>query len=400
MALAQRKTEAAPGADQNFLAAIVDETTRETVRGVARQLGWANPVMREGGVSAAAAFVKTAGAPAVLVVDIADSNDPLGEIVALLKLCGGETPVVAIGLLNDVKLYRNLREAGVADYLVKPVPSEVLSAAIKDSASPKPREPNKVRSTAMTAFIGARGGVGATTIALSAGWSIAQQRKVILLDLDLHFGSAALSLDVEPGRGLRELLANPDRIDSLLIDAAVTSAGDRFKILGAEEPLEDMLMVGAEGLMSVIHHLKAASDVVLVDVPRSLGPLTRQTLALADSIAVVTDLSLPAMRDTQRLLALIKGMPSEPTTMVIANHVGGVGGEVGLKDFERGVGVKIAHVIPHDRAASIAAAESAKPLIEVARNAKTVAALRAMAMALAGADEAAPASLLKRVLGR
>jgi pilus assembly protein CpaE len=134
-----------------------------------------------------------------MVVDIADSKDPVGEIIALLKLCGAETPVVAIGLINDVKLYRNLRDAGVADYLVKPVPSEVLSAAIKESASPKPRDPIKLRSTPMIAFIGARGGVGTTTTALSVGWSIAQQRKVILLDLDLHFGSAALSLESSPG---------------------------------------------------------------------------------------------------------------------------------------------------------------------------------------------------------
>jgi pilus assembly protein CpaE len=161
-----------------------------------------------------------------------------------------------------------------------------------------------------------------------------------------------------------------------------------------------MLVVGAEGLTSVMHHLKAATDVVIVDLPRSLGALTRQTLALADTIAVVTDLSLPAMRDTQRILAFLKGMPSEPNTIVIANRVGGVGGEVGLKDFERGIGVKISHVVPHDRSASIAAAESAKTLMEVTRNSKTLSALRALALDLAGVDDPAPTSLLKRVLGR
>jgi pilus assembly protein CpaE len=402
MALANRKAAAAPAADSVFFAAIADETTRETVRAVARQLGWNTPVIREGGISAAAAFVRSTGAPAVLVVDIGGSEDPVVDVTALLHLCGGEVPTVAIGLVNDVKLYRRLRDAGVADYLVKPVPGEVLSAAIQDSSRVRPREPVMPKIARSIALVGARGGVGVTTLAVSVGWTMAQQQqqKVILLDLDLHFGSAALSLDIDPGRGLRELLSHPDRIDSLLIESAVTSVGDRFRLLGAEEPLEDALTHGPDGLTAVIHHLKAAADIVLVDTPRHLGPLTRHTLSMADAIVVVTDLTLPAMRDTQRLYAMLKGMHEEPKTIVVANRVGGVGGEVGIADFERGIGTKVAHSVPFDRAAAIAAAESAKPFAEVARNAKTLTALRTLSQALAGGEAPQAPSLFKRVLGR
>jgi pilus assembly protein CpaE len=400
MALASRKTAAVPAQETTFLAAIVDETTRETVRAAARQLGWQKPEIREGGVAAATALVKAGGAPAVMVVDISESHDPVIEVAGLIGLCG-EAHVIAIGLVNDVRLFRRLREAGVADYLVKPASIEVLQSAIEAAAQTEPKEAAKPKIARTIAFVGARGGVGATSIAVSAGWAMAQtRRKVILLDLDLHFGSAALSLDLEPGRGLLGLLSYPDRIDSLLIEAALLTVGDGFRLLGAEAPLEDMLTHGPEGLTAVIHHLKAASDILLIDLPRSLGPITRQTLELADEIVIVTDLSLAAMRDTQRLLTFLKGVREAGEPFVVANRVGGSGGDVATADFERGIGAKIRHLVPFDRASAAAAAGFAKPLAEVTRNAKTSAALRALAMELAGVETVAAPSLLKRVLRR
>jgi pilus assembly protein CpaE len=395
-------SKAKPAAGETtFLAAVIDETTRETVRGVARQLGWATPVIREGGVSAAAAYVKATGAPAFLVIDVGDSDDPVTELTALLKLCGQPTPIVAIGLINDVRLYRRLRDIGVVDYLVKPVSGDVLGAALQAATRPQPVEPAEAKAARVIALIGSRGGVGATSLAISTGWTIAQQQvKVALLDLDLHFGSAALSLDLEPGRGLRELLTHPERIDSLLIDAAATQAGERLRLLSAEEPLEDPIDLDPQGLLAVMGQLKSVAGVVVADVPRSLGPLTREMIACSDVIGVVTDLSLAGMRDTQRLMTMIANAHRDAKAMIIANRVGGVAGEVAVSDFERGVGAKVNHIIPYDRAAAVAAAEAAKPLVEVARNPKTAMALRVLALNLSGVETPPPSSLFKRVLGR
>jgi pilus assembly protein CpaE len=400
--LQSRGAKAKAAAAPTLVAAVIDEPTREIVRSVATHLGWTAPVVREGGVSAAAAYVKATGAPDFLVVDVSDSEDAAADLAALLNLCGQPTPVVAIGLVNDVRLYRRLRDIGVSDYLVKPVSVDILGAAMEGARQTQaPQERTESKSTQMIAVIGARGGVGATTLAVSTAWAIAQQQvKVALLDLDLHFGSAALSLDLEPSRGLRELLSHPDRIDSLLIDAASSKAGERLKLLSAEEPLEDSIDLGPDGLVAIVEQLKSAAGAVVADVPRSLGPLTRQAMACADVIAVVTDLSLAGMRDTQRLMAMIANAHAGAKTMIVANRVGGVAGEVAVSDFERGVGAKVAHLIPYDRPAAIAAAEGAKPLIDVARNPKTVAALRSLALSFSGGEAPAPTSLLKRVLGR
>jgi pilus assembly protein CpaE len=392
-----------------LLALIADDATRETLRGVARDLGLNGALIGEGGAGAAATLLQTTTPPTLLIIDISDSQDPVLDVKAVVGFCGTTTTIIAVGQINDVRFYRALRDAGLQDYLVKPISPETLGAALS-AAFQKPKEVSPSvapTSGARTiAFMGARGGTGATTLAVSTAWALAQKsKKAVLLDLDLHFGSAALSLDIEPGRGLREILAFPDRIDTLLLDAAAGRVGDYLRLLGAEEPLEDSFELSAEGLVAVLETLSQSADFVVIDAPRALGPISRQAVAMADVVAIVTDLSLPAMRDTQRLVGLIKGLKAGADIRIIANRVGGVGGEIGAVEFERAIAVKVSQTIRFDKTAATAAAESAKPLIAAAKTPPTLNALRAMVDALSGevdaksGEKAASGSLFKRVFG-
>ncbi len=383
-----------------FLAALKDDVTRETARSVAVHLGWRNPEVHEGGVESLAALIKGPTAPAFLLVDISGADEPLEAMDALAAQCGEETRVVVVGLVNDVGLYRRLMAMGVADYLVKPVSAPVLAEAIQAAIRVRQPEPEHSRSARVIAFIGSRGGVGATAMVLSAACILAQDKRVVVLDLDLHFGSAALTLDLESGRGLHEILANPDRIDSLLIGAAMTTAGERLQILGGEDSLDDRLEAGGPGLTALLANLSDATDCILVDTPRSLSELSRQILSVADMIVVVTDQSLAAMRDTRRLLTLAKSQKGGAHTLVFANRVGGVAGEVGRADFERGIGAKIDVSVPFDAKAAVAAAERGKSLADVARNPATIGALRALAACLMGGAAPAKTSLFDRLMGK
>ncbi|MDB5480319.1 MAG: pilus assembly protein CpaE [Caulobacteraceae bacterium] len=401
--MAPMTPSASPATGGRFLAALVDDVTRETVRATALQLGWRNPEVLEGGVEALPGLIAGSATPAFLLADISDCADPVAALDAVAAQCESATRVVAVGLANDVALYRRLLAMGVSDYLVKPVSSPVLAEAILAATAARddiPEAPAQARRAArLISVIGARGGVGVTTLALSAAWQIAQEQRVVLLDLDLHFGSAALSLDLELGRGLHEILANPDRIDSLLIGAAMTKVGERLQLLGAEESLEHDLD-GHDGLAALLGEISGTADCVLVDTPRSLNRLSRQVLAAADVIAIVTDLSLPAMRDTRRLLLLAKAQRPRVHTLVIANRVAGAAGEVGRADFERGIGAKIDVVVPLDAKAATTAAERGRTLAEAARNPPTLAALRSLAAAMTGATVATKSSLFERLLGR
>ncbi|HWE99029.1 MAG TPA: AAA family ATPase [Caulobacteraceae bacterium] len=377
-----------------FMAAVADDTTTAMIRGVARDMGWADPIMRDGGAVSLISFIQSTEAPAVLVVDLHDMALPTAtaDVKALRELCGPDTCLLAMGLTNDIRYYRQLVDAGARDYLVKPITAEMLREVIRTQVSGHEPAAEADQDSKSIAFIGARGGVGATTLAISLAWALAQeQQKVAMLDLDLHFGSAALSLDLEPGRGLRELLTHPDRIDRLLIDAAANEAGERFRLLSAEEPLEETLEFTPEGLSAIVHDLAATSNYLIVDVPRDLSVLSRNMLANAAKVVVVTDLSLPAMRDTQRLLGMIRLMRKSHPPMIVANRVGGVAGEIAVKEFERAIGAEVAHSIPYDRQAATAAAEMAKPLVQVARNSKTLAALKGLSGAFLAGEAASGA---------
>jgi pilus assembly protein CpaE len=402
--IGSRSTEppAPTGARGALLASVADDVTRETVKAVLAQLGWQNAKCRKGGAEAALDFIKSDGPPALLVVDISGSADPLDAIEALIALRGADTKLIAIGMENDVGLYRRLIERGVSDYLVKPLQSQALLDAIQSATRAERGEPAPAKAARVVAIIGARGGVGATTIAASSAWTMAKekQQRVVLLDLDLHFGSLALSLDLEPGRGLREILNNPDRVDSLLVRSAMTKAGEGLRLLAAEEPLETVLPANPGGFDALLADLAGSTDCVVIDVPRALTGLTRHALAIADAIGIVSEQSLPAMRDTQRLLALVKSMRADAQALVIANRVGGIAGEIGRADFERGIGAKVDFSVPADTKAAIAAAERAKAFAEVARDAKCLAELRRLATALTGAGQVQKLSLFKRMLGK
>jgi pilus assembly protein CpaE len=397
-------TPSSPAASGRFLAALVDDVTRETVRAAAVQLGWHNPEVHDGGVEILPSLIAGAATPAFLLADISDCEDPVAALDAVAAQCETATRVVAVGLANDVGLYRRLMAMGVSDYLVKPIPSPLLAEAIlaatTTTESEVPEAPQQRKAARLIAMIGARGGVGVTTLALSTAWLLAQDQRVVVMDLDLHFGSAALSLDLEHGRGLHEILTNPDRIDSLLIGAAMTKAGDRLQLLGAEHPLEHEMGAAHDGMAALLGEFSGTADFVLVDTPRSLNSLSRQVLAAADVIVVVTDLSLPAMRDTRRLLALAKAQRSRVQTLVVANRVSGAAGEVGRADFEKGVGDKIDIVVPLDAKAAAAAAERGRTFVEAAKSPATLSALQSLSSTFTGAQATAKPSLIGRLLGR
>lgn len=386
-----------------FLAAIVDDTTREIARSVARQLGWQSPEVCAGGAEAALSHIIAGAPPSFLLVDVSESAEPIADLEAIGELCDAGTIVIALGLTNDIALYRRFIDIGVADYLVKPISGQTLSEAIRKATRPEAPAQESLPSTRTIAMIGARGGVGVTTLAVSTAWTLSQQLRVVAVDLDLHFGNLALSLDLEPGRGFLDILSNPGRIDSLLVGAAMSPVSERLRVLASEESLDESPDFARESLGALLTDLRGAADCVVVDTPRALTPLSREMLAVADVVGVVTDQSLAAMRDTQRLLALIRRMRADATVLVIANRVGGVAGEIDRGDFERGIGAKIDFSIPFDAKAAAATAERARPFIEVAKAPKVVTELRLLALQLAGAgagEAERKAPLMRRLLGK
>lgn len=383
------KAEPVGGSRQRFVACVADDVTREAVSRAVAQLGWANAKVRAGGLDVARKSIDITAPPALVLVDLSEAHEPLEGMHELQQLCGPSTRFLAIGSINDVSLYRQLVGLGVADYLVKPVSSEVLCEAFV-SAMRSNSAPAEARQTRLFAFIGARGGVGTTTLAVSTAWLLAHEFRLrtALIDLDLHFGNLALSLDLEPGRGLREALENPERTDSMLLASAMVTEGEKLPILATEEPLEEQLVFDGGAVAPLLTALSQDYDCLVVDLPRSLDAMARQVIALADTTVVVTDLSLSALRDAVRISDLAKALEARSKPLLVANQVGADHrGEIGRAEFERGVGGGLDHAVPFDVKAVVAAAHAGKAVPDAAAGSKAAGELRKLAARLAGREE-------------
>jgi len=324
--------------------------------------------------------------PKLLFVDLSGLDHPMTEIDALAEVCEPGTTVIAIGDQNDVQLYRSLMGAGITDYLVKPLNDESIDMAVETAAeAPAAGAQEGSTNGKIIAFVGAHGGVGATTLAVNTGWALATEMKkqVAIVDLDLKFGSVSLALDIEPGRGLREALQHPERIDSLFVAGAAVGINDRFYVLGSEEPLEDGVEFHPDALELLLAELRRSFDVVILDIPRSVA--VQQQAALAEAtVAVVSDMSLLGVRDTLRLSGFAKRAYTDSSVITVVNRVGGdKKNEVPRKDFEKGIEAKIDVIVPEDKKAVAAASHAGKPIETVAKRAKVVSAVREIAKAAA-----------------
>jgi len=367
------------GLREPFVAYVCDETTAETIRPIVGELGWSTDKVHKGGLRNAIQSLSVSASPHILFVDLAESGDPLNDINALAEVCEPGTVVIAAGQINDVRLYRDLVASGIQDYLLKPLHPDMLREAFGHAQSilnaPARVEASVERPHCSIAVIGARGGVGASTVTSSLAWLLAHRegRSTALLDLDVHFGTGALALDLEPGRGLTDAVENPSRIDGLFIERAMVKASEKLAVLSAEAPINQPLVTDGAAFYQLQEEMRAAFEATVIDMPRNMLVQYPHLMSDVQLSIVVTQLTLAAARDTIRLLSWMKTNAPQAQVLVVASGVYTSGTpEISRKDFEGSIERKIDHLVPFDQKLAAQAAKLGKPLAEVGKNAKTV----------------------------
>jgi len=372
------------GGRDGFAAFVCDDGTLDRVRSAAAELGFAPEKCVRGGLRSAIQVLAVSTSPAILLVDLSDCVDPVNEIHGLAEVCEPGTVVVALGQTNDVRLYRTLLASGLHDYLLKPVMADQLLEALAGAramlAVPRGTATEGERPHAAIAVVGTRGGVGASTIAASIAWgsSTAGATSTALLDLDVHFGTAALAFDLEPGRGLADAIENPGRIDGLFIERAMSRANPNLAILSSEAPLSTALATDGTAFVQLLEEFRTSFARTVIDLPRGIMINFPQVLAHVGTVVLVTELTLAGARDTIRMLAWLRAHAPGAQPLVVANRTGPGTGEIGRAEFETTIEGKITHLLPLDTKAAANAAKLGQCLAEAAKGSKTGAALDAL----------------------
>ena len=221
----------------------------------------------------------------------------------------------------------------------------------------------------MAAVVGVRGGVGASTIATSLAWLFGEKarRSTALLDLDVHFGTGALALDLEPGRGLTDAIENPSRIDGLFIERAMVRANERLSVLSAEAPIHQPLVTDGTAFFQLQEEMRNAFESTVLDLPRHMLIQYPHLVHDAHVAVVVAELTLAGTRDTIRILAWLKSNAPQTKVIVVANGVPSGGAlEISRKDFEQSIERPVDVVFPFDAKVAAQSAKLGKPMAEVA----------------------------------
>ena len=359
-----------------FSAFVCDDDTLELIRAAANDMGWPIEKCNKGGLRNAVQSLSVSASPNILFVDMSESGDPINDINALAEVCEPGTVVIAAGQVNDVRLYRDLLSSGIQDYLLKPLSleqvRESLTMAQAMLTAPKHADMQDDKPHHMMAVVGVRGGVGASLVSTSLAWAMSEQasRQTALLDLDVHFGTGALTLDLEPGRGLIDAIDNPSRIDGLFIERAMVRASDKLSLLSAEAPIHQPVMTDGSAFFQLEEELRGAFEMTIVDIPRQVLIPFPHLVAEAGTILLVTDVTLAAARDTIRLLSWFKQNVPGARVVLVANKFQSAVGELSRKEFESSIERQIDVVIPFDPKLVCQSAKLGKSYAEVCKGTK------------------------------
>jgi pilus assembly protein CpaE len=354
-----------------------------------RRMAKAHVKQNMGGAAAAVEAYKTAPTPNVIVLEAPTSRDALiEELEELAQSCDAGTKVVVLGKHNDIALYRQLMARGVSEYLVAPFGVVDFIQAISHLFA----TPGKKPLGRVVAVVGAKGGVGASTVAHNLAWALssATAMATIIADLDLAFGTAGLDYNQDPPQGVAEAVFAPDRVDTVLVDRLLSKCGDKLNLLAAPATLDRVLDFAEVSFDSLIDAMRASTPWIVLDVPHLWSGWARRILVSADDVIVVASPDLANLRNAKNLIDNIKGarLHDAPPRLVL-NGVGMLKRpEIAGAEFAKAVETETAAVIPHDAKLFGAAANNGQMIAEIEPNGKTAQIFVDLASALVGKTEA------------
>jgi pilus assembly protein CpaE len=367
-----------------------------------RRLGKAHLKIQMGGMAAAIEAYSNAPTPNVIVLETEGRADILAGLDQLATVCDAGTRVVVIGRMNDVQLYRELVRRGVSDYVIAPVtPIDVVRAICNLFSTPEAKPVGRI-----IAIAGAKGGVGASTIAHNVAWAIARDLALdsVVADLDLAFGTAGLDYNQDPAQGIADAVFSPDRIDTAFVDRLLSKCTDHLSLLAAPATLDRVYDFGAEAFDAVFDTLRASVPCIVLDVPHQWSGWTRRALISADDILIVASPDLANLRNTKNLFDLLKASrPNDRPPLYCLNQVGvPKRPEIKAAEFAKAIEIDPVALIPFEPQLFGLAANNGQMIEEIAARHKVTEQFLQIAQRLTGRAEAKKprSSMLPPLLGK
>jgi pilus assembly protein CpaE len=309
--------------------------------------------------------------------------------IAVILLCSTQNPEF---LINSMRV-------GVREVLPSPVTAEALNAAVSRIAAKltgvRARSPGKV-----LAFMGCKGGSGATFLATNLGYELAETKSVLLIDLNLQFGDALSFVhDGKPASSLADIAHDISRLDASFLAASTVRIADNYSILAAPEDPSKAMEIKPEHIDAIVNLAITQYDFVLLDLSRTLDTLTIKALDRAHRIFAVLQAGLPSLRNASKLLAIFKSLGYPPDKIEWVINRFDKNGEIGLDSIQRTLGSASLRTMPNSYKEVNTAINQGNPLAQLNRSNAVAKSLAEFALSLSPKPDDSR-SLLDRLLRR
>ena len=239
--------------------------------------------------------------------------------------------------------------------------------------------------------VGAKGGVGSSTVAHNVAWAIARDLALdsVVIDLDLAFGTASLDYNKDPLQGIANAVFSPDRPDTALIERLLAKCTDNLSLLAAPATLERVYDFGEQAFDAIFDTLRMTTPCIVLDVPHQWSGWTRRALIGADDILIVAEPDLANMRNAKNMLNMLKASrPNDRTPLYCLNQVGlPKRPEIEAREFAKAIESQPIAVIPFDSRLFGEAANNGHMIAEIAASHRTTATFLQIAQRLTGRGE-------------
>jgi len=345
--------------DRNETAGVINDATRDW------RMKRTNVKIFMGGLPAAVEFYRKESTPKLILIETGMREGELfAQLEQLASVCDAGTKVIVIGATNDIKLYRQLMDQGVSDYLVPPFHPLGLIRSVSDLYS----DPDKPFIGRTVAFFGATGGVGSSTIAHNIAWSLAEQigQETALVDLDASWGTTGLDFAYDSSQGLEEALAEPDRLDETLLDRIMIRHTKKLSILPTAGTLHKPVMM-SEAYEAVVDGVRSISPLSILDLPHLWVDWTSKIITSADDVVITATPNLANLRNTKNIIDFLKAeRPNDADPILILNKIGqSKANDIDVKEFAATVGIDPAVTFAFDPDGFTEAANDGKMMTEI-----------------------------------
>lgn len=353
-----------------------------------RRMAKAHLKVHMGGIPTAIDFYHSAPTPNLIVLETrAEPKEMLEQLGRLAEYCDPTSKVVVVGHYNDVGLYRELIRNGISEYVVAPVSMADIVAVIASIFV----DPEAAPIGRSMAFIGAKGGVGSSTIAHNVAWAVSSlfKSEVVVADLDLAFGTANINFDQDPAQGIAEAVFSPERIDEVYLDRLLAQCAEHLSLLAAPSTLDRVYDFEPEAFSQIIDTAQRTAPLLVLDVPHIWSGWSKNTLIKADEIIITATPELANLRNTKNMVDMLKRLrPNDPPPKLILNQAGvPKRPEISANDFAEPLGITPMAVIPFEPLLFGNAANNGRMLGEMDAKNPVVATLNEIAHVLTGRSE-------------